>query len=84
MPLDSPAILAGYFRSRLLQWKDVNPEQYRKDLMQRVAYACRYGYQSANDVMNWGGQFLREYNDAVESLIEAEAKAVKKGSKVGG
>lgn len=84
MPLDSPAILAGYFRSRLLQWKDVDPHEYRKSLMQRVAYACRYGYQDANHVMNWGGEMLRDFNDAIESIIEMEAKAVSKGGKVGG
>ena len=77
MPLDSPAVLAGYYRSRLLQWKDIDPDEYRQDLMQRVAYACRYGYQDANHVMNWGGQMLREFNDAVESMIEMESKAVK-------
>ncbi len=48
--------------------------------MQRVAYACRYGYQDANCVMNWSGDFLRDFIDAVESMIEMEAKAVKKGS----
>ncbi len=59
----------------------MDPREYAKQTMLRVAYACRYGYQDANHVMNWGTGMLRDFNDSIEALIAMEAEAVKKGSK---
>lgn len=50
--------------------------------MKAVAYACKYGNQSANEVLNWGRVTLDMFNSAIEKLNQEESEAVKTAGKV--
>jgi len=40
--------------------------------MDVVAYVCRYGRQSRNEVMTWTLPELREFRDALTRIVERE------------
>lgn len=75
--MDSPAILGAFCRAMLFNAAKRDPKEHAEETMLNVAYACRYGFQRADDVMDWGRTKLHMFSNAIETIVEMEAKAMK-------
>lgn len=47
----------------------------RRENMKKIAYACRYGHQDITEIVALDGYALRDFNDALTSIVEEENKS---------